>query len=158
MEHYMSDILAPPAAAAMPEAVGTSYHDSHKISTTDLTEKLHEIKHHHNVLSAQSNSWGDLTATGVYSSYSSSTISSTYTTSSSLPSRPRTPKEALLFGLLDRLDQNQADRDLDRIRELEIENEMLRRHHLQRINPDLLDKDHGHTLSQNHGNANLRHR
>ncbi|KAF8927495.1 hypothetical protein BGZ47_002130 [Haplosporangium gracile] len=73
--------------------------------------------------------------------------------------RSRTPQEALLQGLLNRLDQHRSERDQDRLQELELENEMLRRHNMHRINPDLLikNRDHVYALSQNHGNANLRH-
>ncbi|KAG0294503.1 hypothetical protein BGZ96_001034 [Linnemannia gamsii] len=71
--------------------------------------------------------------------------------------RPRTPQEALQ-GLFHRLDQHHFERDQERLRELELENEMLRRHQMYRINPDLLVRgDHVYALSQNHGNANLRH-
>ncbi|KAF9133194.1 hypothetical protein BG015_003610 [Linnemannia schmuckeri] len=284
MEHYMSDILATPAPAALLEEEGddTLMTESHAISMKDLNERLEEIKHLHNALQAQSNSWGDrrsssesthhqghqrhhhhhhhhkshkhqhhlsepapVPGTPIFpasrsprSSRSSSPIPSSFAYSDShrqsrSPSRgispqrpyypqssysrphsrspspqpmaspspayqfptrphsrspspqpssggiyhhsngsissvrtfsppttrPRTPQEALLQGLLDRLDQHYSERDQDRLRELELENEMLRRHQLHRINPDLLvkNRDHVHALSQNHGNANLRH-
>ncbi|KAK5822342.1 hypothetical protein F5H01DRAFT_335530 [Linnemannia elongata] len=90
--------------------------------------------------------------------HSNGSISSVHTFSPPT-TRPRTPQEALLHGLLNRIDQHHSERDQDRLRELELENEMLRRHQMHRINPDLLvkNRDHLHALSQNHGNANLRH-
>ncbi|KAG0379346.1 hypothetical protein BGX24_000762 [Mortierella sp. AD032] len=152
MEHYMSDILAAPAPAAIAEESPdmTMVMNSHELSMRDLTEKLEGVQHLHGaLLSTQSNSRGDRR--------SSSDISSIQTASSL--SRPRTPQEALQ-GLLDRIDQHHTERDQERIRELELENEMLRRHHQHRINPELLGyqhRDHGYALVQNHGQANLRH-
>ncbi|KAG0259594.1 hypothetical protein BGZ95_004625 [Linnemannia exigua] len=182
MEHYMSDILTAPAPAAIAEE--SSDTDSHEISKRELTDKLGEDRHlHGTVLSAQSNSWGERRSSGESMSRhnrhyrqhhnyhchreSSPMASGTpifpasriHTASSSL-SRPQIPKEVLLQGLLHRLDQQYAERDQERIRELELENEMLRRHNQNRINPDLLGyqhKDHGYALVQNHGHANLRH-
>ncbi|KAG0306593.1 hypothetical protein BGZ97_000685 [Linnemannia gamsii] len=89
--------------------------------------------------------------------HSNRSVSSDHTLSPPT-TRPRTPQEGLQ-GLLNRIDQHHSERDQDRLQELELENEMLRRHQMYRINPDLLTKnrDHFYALSQNHGNANLRH-
>ncbi|KAF9134377.1 hypothetical protein BGW39_007255 [Mortierella sp. 14UC] len=184
MGHYVSDILAVPAPAAIAEGpVKTS--DSLEISMDDLTHKLQ------GVLSAQSDFRDDrrsssesasrhsshnrnqrkqqhhqqqfsepapmASATPIFPA--SSGISSRHTSITTSTSRPRTPEEALLQGLLDRIDQHTSERNQDRIRELELENEILRRHRQYRINPDLLvqHRDYGYALPQHHGNANLRH-
>ncbi|KAK3830479.1 MAG: hypothetical protein JOS17DRAFT_746475 [Linnemannia elongata] len=280
MEYYMSDILAAPAPAALLEEAREDafMSEANVISVKDLNDKLEEIRHLHNDLQAQSNSWGDrrsssesahhhrlhrhhhksnkhqqhlsepapVSGTPIFpasrsphstsrssspnpsaSAYSDSyrhsrspsratspqrpyypqssysrphsrspspqpmaspspayqfpsrhhsrspspqpssggmyhhsngSISSVHTFSPPT-TRPRTPQEALLQGLLDRIDQHHSERDQDRLRELELDNEILRRHQMHKINPDLLvkNRDHLHALSQNHGNANLRH-
>ncbi|KAF9901722.1 hypothetical protein EC991_005761 [Linnemannia zychae] len=58
MEHYMSDILAAPAPAAIAEEP-LETKGLCDLSMEDLTHRLEEIKHLQGALSAQSNSRGD---------------------------------------------------------------------------------------------------
>jgi len=126
----------------------TATMDSHSVHAEALSEKLQQLKQEQQ-LGQQPN--------GRHLHHASSSASHRLhhhkRDEHSSSSDKKTPHDALQE-ILVRIEKQHHDKELERD---ELEAEALRRHNHRRLSPDLLKGHLHHTLSQNHGNANLRH-